>query len=107
VYVYCGNDAAVMTAWEKELNTKGTIVYMLGDPDLEFTRACGMVMPNAPGPLGRARCKRWACVVVDGVVKQVTESFAVGCEPGDCDAPDGPIVSKTMVDAVLELAKQC
>lgn len=107
VYVYCCNDGAVMKAWGQSMKTEGTIVELLGDPDMKFTNACGMAMPNAPAPLGRFRCKRWVCICVDGVVKQVVESFEVGCEPGDCDAPAGPIVSKTCAPAILELAKAC
>merc|ERR1712226_436964 len=105
VIVYCANDGATMKAWAAHLNTEGTMIQMLADPDLEFTTACGMHMAAAPGFLGKHRCKRWVMVVENGVVKAVAEPYAPGCEPGDCDSPDGPIVSKTKVEAVLEMLK--
>jgi len=92
-----------MTAWAKHMKTEGTMIKMLADPDLEFTAACGMIMTSAPPFLGKFRTKRFFMIVENGVVKAVAESYAPGCEPGDCDAPDGPIVSKTKVEAVLAL----
>eukprot|EP00927_Polykrikos_kofoidii_P038740 TRINITY_DN33162_c0_g1_i1.p1 TRINITY_DN33162_c0_g1~~TRINITY_DN33162_c0_g1_i1.p1 ORF type:complete len:107 (+),score=16.96 TRINITY_DN33162_c0_g1_i1:305-625(+) len=73
VLVFCVNDGAVMSAWEKAQGTQDSIITMLGDPRSELTAALGMVLddPRAMAVLGNPRCKRFSMLVDDGVIKVV------------------------------------
>ncbi|KAL3898512.1 MAG: hypothetical protein SGARI_006654, partial [Bacillariaceae sp.] len=100
VIVYCVNDGAVMTAWEKDQGTEGTIVTMMGDPSGEFTKTVDMEMTH-PGPIGVGiigRCKRWAMLVDDGVVKDVAVAESE-LDPAGDDFPE-----KTLAPALIEMA---
>jgi len=60
------NDAFVMAAWGEQSNAGGKI-RMLADPNAEFTKAIDVAM-DIP-PLGGVRCKRFALLADNGVVK--------------------------------------
>jgi peroxiredoxin len=89
-----------LTAWEKDQGTAGTIVTMLGDPSGAFTTACDMEMTH-PGPISVGiigRCKRWAMLVDDGVVKAVNVAESE-LDPAGDDFPE-----KTLAPALIEMA---
>ena len=59
VYVYCVNDAAVMTGWAKDQKIVGSIVKFLADTSCALTKALGMELslgPPASYSLDRERC---------------------------------------------------
>lgn len=104
VLVYCVNDGAVMKGWADDQNIAGSMITFLADTRCEFTKAVGMVM-NHPGPmdaLGNERCKRFAIIADDGVVKNVELSEAEGDPAGDND-PTGPVTARTLVGNILSL----
>ena len=90
-----------MKAWEADQGTEGTIVTMMCDPSGEFTKAVDMEMthegPISVGIIGR--CKRWAMVVDDGVVKGVNVAESE-LDPAGDDFPE-----KTLAPALIEMAK--
>jgi peroxiredoxin len=95
--VYCVNDGAVMKAWAADQGVEDSMVTFMGDPAGEFTKAVGMEMTH-PGPASVGiigRCKRFAMVVVKGVVKYV----AVSEGPNDPAGDEDP--SATCVEAML------
>ena len=63
------NDAFVMGAWGKQLQTDGKIL-MLGDGSGEFTQAMGLTMDGSKFGLG-TRSQRYAMVVENGTIKQL------------------------------------
>lgn len=85
VMVFCVNDGAVMTAWQKDQGADESLLTFYGDPSGKFTKAVGMTL-NHPGPmavLGYERSKRFAAYVVDGVVKAVEVSEKPDDPAGD------------------------
>ncbi|TSL04295.1 Peroxiredoxin-5, mitochondrial [Bagarius yarrelli] len=66
------NDVFVMSAWGKEHGADGK-VRMLADPTGAFTGAVDLFLDNDEilNVLGNKRSKRYAMVIVDGVVKQL------------------------------------
>jgi peroxiredoxin len=87
VLVYCVNDPAVMEAWAKDQKIAGSPVEFFSDTSGVLTEALGTVL-DAPGPvssLGGKRCKRFALVVDDGVVKYVGVSESPDDPAGDKD----------------------
>jgi len=88
VFVFCVNDGAVMKAWAKDLGVEeGSIVTLLADTRRELSEALGVVMDHE-GPmhvLGGARCKRFAMLVEDGIVKALEVSEGPGDPAGDDD----------------------
>ena len=71
VIVYSVNDGAVMRAWSIQQQTNQSLVTMFADTRREFTEALGLVLDD-PGPvyaLGGKRCKRFAAVVENCVIK--------------------------------------
>ena len=60
------NDPFVQAAWG-EAHAAGGKVRMLADTNADFSKAMGVDMPIPV--LGGTRSKRWAALVVDGVVK--------------------------------------
>lgn len=102
--VFCVNDGAVMKAWAADQKIAGSIITFLADTRGELTNALGMFMdhPGPRGALGSARCKRFALICQDGVVKNLLVSEAADDPAGDNDAT-GPIAAKTMVEAVLPI----
>ena len=63
------NDAFVMGAWGKQLQTDGKIL-MLGDGSGEFTQAMGLPLDLTKNGLG-TRSQRYAMIVQDGVIKDL------------------------------------
>ncbi|CAE8607030.1 unnamed protein product [Polarella glacialis] len=74
VLVYCVNDGAVMEGWAKDQGVAGSIVTFLADTRCELTKALDLVLdaPPAMAVLGNPRCKRFAIVVENGVIKNIT-----------------------------------
>lgn len=62
------NDAFVMDAWGKQQNAEQ--LTMLADGNGDFTRALGLEMDGTGFGMGQ-RCKRFAMIVEDGVVKHL------------------------------------
>ena len=70
------NDAFVMGAWGKDQGV-GDKVLMLADGSADFTKALGLELDL--GALGMGlRCKRFAMVVEDGVVKHLAIEASTG-----------------------------
>ncbi|MEP0321016.1 peroxiredoxin [Bauldia litoralis] len=65
--VMATNDHHVMKAWSQSLDADGKVDF-LADGLGDFTRAIGLEVDMVPGRLGK-RCKRFAAVIDDGVVK--------------------------------------
>lgn len=104
IFVYCVNDGAVMKAWAKDQGIDGSMITFLADTRGELTEAMGMFIDH-PGPreaLGSQRCKRFALVVENGIVKNMEVSEAPDDPAGDND-PKGPITAKTRAEHVLTL----
>lgn len=102
VVVFAVNDGAVMTAWEKDQGTEGTMIKLLGDTRSEFTNALDLKLDHA-GPmsvLGNHRCKRMSMLVKDCVVKALNVA-ASDTDPAGDDFPE-----VTMVDKMLEDLKK-
>lgn len=76
-----------MRAWFNDQKLEGSMMQMMGDPEGEFTRACGMELTD-PGPRSKGligRSKRFAMLVVNNIVKFVAVSEAPGDPAGDED----------------------
>jgi len=99
VIVYSVNDGAVMTAWEKDQGTAGSLITLLGDPTSAFTKSLGLVLddPNVMGVLGNPRCKRFSLLVNDCKVKAVNVAAGDGDPAGD-NAPEVSMVDKMLAD---------
>lgn len=99
VLVYCVNDGAVMTGWEKAQGTKGSIITMLGDPSSELTQKLDLVLdhPGPMGVLGNPRCKRFAMLIEDGVIKVLNVAASPDDPSGDAD-PTVSLVDQMLTD---------
>lgn len=99
VIVYSVNDGAVITAWEKDQGTKGSLVKLFGDPTSAFTKALDLVLDDTGvmGVLGNARCKRFSLLVKDCVVKSINVAASKDDPAGD-DAPEVSMVDKMLED---------
>jgi len=87
------NDAFVMHAWGENQHATGKI-RMLADPHCELTRALGLENFNTMANLGNVRCKRFASVIENGVVRLLNVE------------PDGGGVTCSLSGNILEaLAK--
>jgi len=87
VIVYCVNDSAVMKAWAADQCIEDTIIRFLGDPAGDFSEALDMKMTH-PGPPSVGiigRCKRFAMIVENGIVKYVAVSEGPDDPAGDDD----------------------
>jgi peroxiredoxin len=85
------NDPFVMAAWGKSTGAADAGLHMLADPEGALTQALGMSFDAPPvGLIGR--CKRFALMADDGVVKvlQLEEN------PGVCEVSGG----EAMLDAI-------
>ena len=82
------NDAHVMRAWGKATGAAEHLV-MLADGNGELARALGLELDLSRAGMGR-RCRRFAAVLEDGVVRHL------GVEPG-------PGVTVSGVEAILEV----
>mmetsp|Transcript_29042 Transcript_29042/g.93649 ORF Transcript_29042/g.93649 Transcript_29042/m.93649 type:complete len:91 (-) Transcript_29042:542-814(-) len=79
-----------MKAWAKEQKIEGTMVKFFADPTSELTRALDVELTH-PGPtavLGPGRCKRFAMLFDQGILKSIQIS----------ETPDNP------TDGNLELS---
>mmetsp|Transcript_155136 Transcript_155136/g.496037 ORF Transcript_155136/g.496037 Transcript_155136/m.496037 type:complete len:107 (+) Transcript_155136:289-609(+) len=74
VLVYCVNDGAVMEGWAKDQKVAGSMITFLADPRSELTKALNLVLdvPPAMAVLGNPRCQRFAIVVENGIIKDLT-----------------------------------
>jgi len=68
------NDAHVMAAWGKQRSLDG-VIQLLADGNGEFTRRAGLELDLSVAGMG-VRCRRFAAVLEDGVVRYL------GVEPG-------------------------
>lgn len=82
------NDAFVMEAWAKDQGALGKVV-MLADGSAEFTKAAGLELDLTAAGLG-LRCKRWAAVVENGVVKSLDVDDK-GLELTSCETQLGKV----------------
>lgn len=87
------NDGAVMEGWAKDQKVEGSMVTFLADTRSELTKALDLVLdaPPAMAVLGNARCKRFALVVEDGVIKAMTVAGG--------DVPDEATFAEAMLKA--------
>jgi 2-Cys peroxiredoxin 5 len=92
VLVYCVNDGAVMEGWANDQKIAGSMITFLADTRSELTEALDLVLNAEPAMsvLGNPRCKRFAIVVDNGVIKALTVAGG--------DVPD----EATFVEAMLE-----
>lgn len=93
VIIYCVNDGAVMNAWGKTFDARGSMVEFLADTRCELTNALDLKLEpeEMPQPvLGNTRCKRFSLLVEDGIIKVL--NVAGG------DVPD----EETFVEKMLE-----
>lgn len=81
VFCVSVNDAFVMDAWSKSLNTAGKI-RMLADGNGEFTRALGLESDRSEVGMGM-RSRRYAMFLDDGVVRALNLE-----EPGKYENSD-------------------
>ncbi|PWR02775.1 peroxiredoxin [Meridianimarinicoccus roseus] len=91
IICFAVNDPFVMAAWGKSSGAAEAGIHMLADADGGLTKALGMDF-DAP-PVGfHGRCKRFALLAEDGVVKvlQMDEN------PGTCELSGG----EAMLDAI-------
>eukprot|EP00439_Symbiodinium_sp_Y106_P004965 s4378_g1.t1 len=73
VIVCSVNDGAVMEGWAKDQKVEGSMITFLGDTRMELTKALDLVL-DAEKPmevLGNPRCKRFAMVVDNGIIKDI------------------------------------
>jgi peroxiredoxin len=93
------NDGAVMTAWEKDQGTAGTLIDLMGDTRSELTQALDLVLdhPGPMGVLGTKRCKRFSMLISNGVIKTMNVAAADDDPAGD-DRPEISMVEKMLED---------
>ena len=98
VIVLAVNDAAVMTAWAKDQNVIGTIIKFIADPRAEATMALGLAISEPPTKFGYyPRTKRFAMIVVDGVVKKLNVCETATDSTGD-SIPEASFVDQMLDD---------
>jgi 2-Cys peroxiredoxin 5 len=74
VIIYAVNDGAVMHAWAKDQGLQDSdYFHFLGDAGSELTNALRMALdtPDAMAKLGNPRCKRFAMLIDDGIIKKI------------------------------------
>ncbi len=84
------NDAFVMKAWAKSLETADNVDF-LADGSAELTKALGVDADLTGFGMG-VRCKRFAMLVENGVVKDVY----IEENPGQCTVSSGDEILKTL-----------
>jgi peroxiredoxin len=77
------NDAFVMGAWARELQTRGK-VRMLADGSAEWAKATGLTLDLTAGGMG-LRSRRYSMLLVDGVVKSLNVEAPGKFEVSDAD----------------------
>jgi peroxiredoxin 5 len=103
VLVYSVNDGAVMRAWAIDQKIEGSLLLLMGDPYSEFTEMCGMELTH-PIPIEKGlvnRCKRFAMLVVNNVVKHVAVSESEDDPAGDAHPED--TCAPAMIEAIKSL----
>mmetsp|Transcript_40618 Transcript_40618/g.92725 ORF Transcript_40618/g.92725 Transcript_40618/m.92725 type:complete len:164 (+) Transcript_40618:44-535(+) len=82
------NDAFVMSGWGDVQGVNGK-VRMLADPQGLMAKSMGLELDNdvVKVNLGSARCKRFVCLVEDGIVKHLAISGVAGAKDADTYAP--------------------
>ncbi len=78
------NDPFVMGNWGEVTGATQAGIAMMGDPESAFTKAIGMDFTAPPAGLIN-RSKRYAMLVMDGVVKVLNEEE----NPGACEVSAG------------------
>ncbi|HLI00436.1 MAG TPA: peroxiredoxin [Acidimicrobiales bacterium] len=78
------NDAFVMAAWA-DAREVGDKVLMIADGSAELTRALGLEVDLSGGGLG-LRSKRYAAVIQDGVVTDLSVEDGLGLDVSSADA---------------------
>mmetsp|Transcript_36098 Transcript_36098/g.115918 ORF Transcript_36098/g.115918 Transcript_36098/m.115918 type:complete len:93 (+) Transcript_36098:300-578(+) len=91
---------AVMEAWAKDQGVEGSMIKLMGDPTSAFTKALGVELthPDPCGFLGSGRCKRFALLAEDGVIKALHVSETADDPTGDSDP------AASMPAAMLKIA---
>lgn len=78
------NDAFVMKAWG-EANEVGDKVIMIADGSAQFTKALGLDVDLTGGGMG-VRSKRYAAVIKDGVVVDLSVESTLGLDVSSAEA---------------------
>lgn len=82
------NDKFVMSEWAKAMGTEGK-VRMLADQSAELSRALGVADSRYVAGLGSVRCRRFAMIIEDNVIKTVKVEEPKEVEGATCSfAPD-------------------
>ena len=98
VIVFCRDNGAVMTAWAQDQNVLGTIIQFVADPRAEATMALGLCISEPPTKFGYyPRTKRFAMIVVDGVVKKLNVCETATDSTGD-SIPEASFVDQMLDD---------
>jgi peroxiredoxin len=84
------NDVFVMDAWGKSAGAEGKVM-MLADGSADFAKKIGLEMDLTERGLGM-RCKRYAMIVDDGVVKALEIEDA----PGTADKSGADAIAKLL-----------
>lgn len=87
-----------MSGWAKDQKIEGSMITFLADTRCELTQALGVVLdhPGPMGVLGTPRCKRFAMIIDDGVIKTIRIASSAEDPAGDND----PCVS--LVEQMLQ-----
>lgn len=93
VLVYCTQDGAVMDGWAKDRKIEGSMITFLADTRMEMTKALDQVLDveKVRELLGGPRCKRFAMVVENGVIKAISVA-----------GEDGATDESTFAEGMLE-----
>jgi len=78
------NDAYVMGAWGQAQNV-GDKVLMLGDGNVDFTRAVGLTIDRTTSNMG-IRSQRYAMIVEDGIITHLNIEVAPRFEVSDAQS---------------------
>jgi len=100
VLIYCVNDGAVMKAWSQVQGVpEGSIVQLVADTRSEVTKSLDVVLdhPGVMGVLGNPRCKRFAMIVDDGVVRTINIAASEDDPAGDA-RPECSMVDQVLQD---------
>eukprot|EP00929_Paragymnodinium_shiwhaense_P070728 TRINITY_DN3584_c0_g1_i1.p1 TRINITY_DN3584_c0_g1~~TRINITY_DN3584_c0_g1_i1.p1 ORF type:complete len:192 (+),score=66.71 TRINITY_DN3584_c0_g1_i1:74-649(+) len=97
VIILAVNDGAVMKAWAKDQGTEGSMLTFMGDTRCEFSKALGLTIEPTPSLLGNTRCKRFAMMVDDGVIKVLNIAEGPDDPTGDGN-PTASFVEKMLAD---------
>lgn len=88
-----------MKAWQEDMKIDGSIIKFYADPLSEFTQAMELNLVHK-GPMsifGAKRCKRFAMLVDDGVIKKINVAASKDDPAGD-DNPEAAMAEKMIED---------